>query len=245
MDWEYEPSLDGYVAWVRGYRIRAERDEDPENPFETWDGCWPISVFTDNRIVDYDKTGSLSSPSILARFSDEALVHDQIAIAEILGTTIKELTSWSDEPVERYCHNADLLRDAFTDVAANLSDSSWLKAAAQLLDLLGIPCLLRSVRGYRQRDYAEVLVVATPEARKAFGVTEVKPEDLWAMVDLYAVWAWGDVYGYIVDKPVLDEDGEVEDWEQIDACWGYYGADFAASGLEEAALSAVPGEAAS
>ena len=109
--------------------------------------------------------------------------------------------------------------------------------------LLGIPCYLTTSTGYCQGDWAKVLVVATPEAQAEFGCKEVTEQDLEATADLYGYWAWGDVYGYTLWAPELDEDGEVEDWVQLDgSCWGFYGPDHDKSGLEEAALSDLPDE---
>lgn len=96
--------------------------------------------------------------------------------------------------------------------------------------------------GYRQGDYADLLIVATPEAIEEFGCTDpVTVEDLQSQAKLYGAWAWGDVYGYIVERVFVDpEDDEVYVTEELDSCWGFYGSDFDWSGLEEAAMSAVP-----
>jgi len=264
LSWEYDNSEGHEIAWHNGYRISAVLDDHAENPFEAWDGNWPISVYYDRGWKSYDKIkAGWSLDSVLRRFTDEQLVHDQIAIAKILGTTIREISieyqdlGDDDEP-SNYIRDADVLRDAFERELENKIDGEKSSAGdvwAELYELLGIPCLSATSTGYHQGDYAYVLVVATPEAHKEFGcdytpLTGVQDahvaawweKRLQGTVDLYSAWAWGDVYGYVIEHAVYDEDGEIEDWVEVEhgSCWGYYGSDHAESGLEDAALECVP-----
>lgn len=243
----YDSELGEHVAELRGYRIRAVRDDYPSNPFEDWDCNWPIAVYCDRDIKVYDKVEKgrpIDDP--LARFNNHALVHDQIAIAEALGTDISTITAYRSDKVVKYCRDADLLREGFAEeLREYVERSRYLDVCAELYTILNIPHLLQTSRGYCQGDYAEVLVVATPEAVAEFGCENVTAEDLQGTVDLYSAWAWGDVYGYVVERPTgWDDDGEVTEWEEVEngSCWGYYGADFDKSGLAEAALGAVPDE---
>jgi hypothetical protein len=79
-------------------------------------------------------------------------------------------------------------------------------------------------------------------------VLDAKIKALWekdfeSTVALYGDWAWGNVYGYTIHAPVFDDEGEIEDWTELDdSCWGFYGDDHHDSGLEEQALDAVPDE---
>ena len=67
---------------------------------------------------------------------------------------------------------------------------------------------------------------------------------LHSTAELYRAWAFGDVYGCVVEKradflePGDDPDDFEDAWEEIPdgSCWGFYGSDFGASGLEEAAI---------
>lgn len=244
LDWEYDTTHGCQVAFHNGYMIKAEHDDSPSNPFEDHDGNWPIAVYAGRHGKwMYPKgNGLLSDP--IGAFNDGQLVHDQIAIATALGTTIAQLCidhlSWDPR---KYIRDADMLREAFEAEWQSFEGSKQLEVAAELWNLAGVPALCGQTTGYCQGDWAQVLVVATPEKVKEFGCTDIKPEDLRSTIDLYGHWAWGDVYGYTIWAPVYDEDGEVEDWEQLDgSCWGYYGADHDESGLEEAALSEVPDE---
>ena len=44
-------------------------------------------------------------------------------------------------------------------------------------------------------------------------------------VDTFDQYLRGEVYGYIVERAVIDEDGD-KDWERLDSCWGHYGLDY-------------------
>jgi len=85
---------------------------------------------------------------------------------------------------------------------------------------------------------------------EAYVFDQVSERLLKSTADLYGWWAYGDVFGHIVEKRVIDEDeadpeaDESEQWEELPdgACWGFYGPDHDESGLEESALQSVPDE---
>ena len=253
LSWHYDDNAGCEVAFHNGYRIRAERDDNPDNPFEEWDGYWPIAIYYDGSIEVYEKTKGVPLRDVLRRFNDAQLVHDQHAVATALGYTGKNVVDQlledyfgnPGEPTVRYCRDPEMLRDAVESSIGDVADSKLLNTYEELYKLLGIPCYRTTSRGYSQGDWAEVLVVATPEAVAEFGCTEVTESDLESTADLYSAWAWGDVFGYVIENPIFDEDGEIEDWEDAcdhNSCWGFYGSDHAESGLEEAALECVPDE---
>jgi hypothetical protein len=254
LNWEYDQTHDCEVAFYNGYMIKAERDDDSSNPFEAEDGHWPMLVRNsrERKPKIYDKCSGACLDDPLSRFSDAHLVHDQKALARVLDTDPNTWAGCEQEP-SKWHTDASFLRDAFSDALYEVSGSDLLATYAALYGLLGVPCANTSSRGYSQSDYAELLVVATPEAQRELRSQPadmsdedwkaVLDEDMQTQVELYSAWAWGAVYGYTLWAPVFDEDGEVEDWEQLDdSCWGYYGADHDESGLEEAALAALPEE---
>ena len=255
LDWNYDNALGCEVAYLRGYRIRAEHDTWSPNPFVDWDGNWPIAIYSDGSIEVYEKTKGVPIRDVLSYFNDAHLVIDQKAIAAVLGADRSDLVNhlpdpdgrWADDTLAdppRWITDADALRSWFEDAIGNEDESKLLDTYEQLYKLLGIPCYKTTSRGHCGGDWAEVIVVATPGARAQFGCEEVAESDLESTADLYFAWAWGDVYGYVVEKPVFDEDGDVVDWDDVPdgACWGYYGDDHTKSGLEEAALECVPDE---
>jgi hypothetical protein len=75
-----------------------------------------------------------------------------------------------------------------------------------------------------------------PEDRVKVSLRDVTRRLLKGEAETYGHYLSGEVYGYIVNS--LNDEGESLD-DHIDSCWGYYGDDHEASGLLEAARSAV------
>lgn len=294
LNFSYDTTENCDIAMLRGYRIKAEQDSSPSNPFEDSEGNFPMLVMFDGEIIAGSRSGRQNNScyeipdnlrgqaisTVLWRYSLEQIVHWQVHLAKLLGVTVRGLTEHWDEPTAYVSlDDADALRQELSSVYGDMRASDKLEACAAMHQLLDIHAIVGTTRGYCQGDYAEVLVVATPEAIEKFGINleeiraEVKanldmrvihPDVLGdaaklealieskvaerlcqSQIDLYGDWAWGNVYGYVIQEPVTDEDGEIEDWVEIDSCWGYYGTDHAKSGLAEAALACVPDEPAS
>lgn len=254
LNWVYDDQSAEYRAEHNGYRIRAVRDDDARNPFTDGDCNWPIVVRSGDRhsrdftcYVDGVETKGIECP--IERFNDALILHAQHMIARELGfkDMLACMTSAdSDEPV-KHCRDADAARGAFLAGWEDVADSQKMDIMVALLKMCEIKALSTTVTGYCQGDWADVLVIAAPEAIEKFGCTEVSDADLQATADLYGSWAWGDVYGYIVEREVPDPDPEADEyrereWEEIEdgSCWGFYGSDFDKSGLEDAALECVP-----
>ncbi len=259
LEWEYDRDYNKF-AMYNGYRIRTEFDQAHANPFEEDDGNWPISVRLPDRrssdFKDYDATGQThETRNPLARFGDTMLIHMQVHIAKVLGTTVRDaMQSWFDTvgndgvEVHGYCTDAALLRDVLNHVFdQDIEDGDLFDVCVALYKLLDIPAYTQQVNGCCQGDWAEVLVVAPPEIVEKFGcITPITDEVLKSTAELYGYWAFGDTWAYVIERPIeVDEDGDVTEWEQIeDGCGGtYFGSDHDESGLTEGALDAVPDEA--
>lgn len=269
LSFDYDPRGNEQIAYYGGdcddapYRVRAVQDESPENPFTAWDGHWPMIVDYQDRghnFTEYDKAPGASVDNPLARFSDGQLIRYQGAICEALGDiycgwTGKRVSVESDlaehkrdyrgEYVKGREGMAALLRDYFSEALSNVADSDRLEVLSSLYDILNIPNLCTSSHGYSQGDYAELLIVATPEAAAQFGWKGKRPleqarADMKGQAKLYGAWAWGDVFGYIVERAPHDPEqrDDSDAWEEIDSCWGFYG-DPEESGLSEQALGAI------
>lgn len=235
LSWDFDNDLGCEVAMHNGYRIKAVRDDDASNPFEDHDGHWPMVALYDSSLKEYDKAPGVAVNSPFLRFNDHLLVLLQKHIAKVIN--------WTEH---RWCKDPDTLRENMEPWFAESAYTSTLDEWGGLYDVLGIPNLRYTSRGYCQGDWAELLIVATPEA-----VAEHRPDatpeelkaDMESQAKLYDAWAWGDVYGYVIEQPCeWDEDGDPTDWEEIadGSCWGYYGDDHDKSGLEEQALSSIP-----
>lgn len=214
----------------RDHQIEIHRDFDPSNPFEDWDCEVPILV----AYLDHARY-NLKSYGV-----DEHLPHlDRIVVAAHWRDILSELNLRSDwqgllsfargdarygrsgEPLDR------LLAYEFEDHFNGLNVEGKLELLERVYGWLGITAVLGSTTGYCQGDYAEVLAVATPEWIEKVGAPadSLKRQCEYA-IKLYGYWAWGDVYGYIIDG-----DG--------DSCWGFYGDDHEESGLLEQAQNAI------
>lgn len=253
LNWEYQNNGEQH-AMHNGYRIRAVIDQSPGNPIEDWDCNWPIAVMspdTGYKFVSYPEGDRIEDP--LVRFTDEQLVFNQVHIAKALGfdyvgPMLEQYESECEHIHTRWTTDASLLRDAADLAFVEHDNSGFLDICAQLYALLDIPTWCGTVHGYSQGDWADVLVVGSPEATFS-NTAPPTADDLKATADLYAAWAFGDVYGYIVEKPLgcamhlladdPDEWAEVE-WMEVDSCWSFYGSDFEVSGLEASAMARVP-----
>jgi len=207
LSWDFDNDLGCEVATHNGYRIKAVRDDNASNPFEDWDGNWPIAIYYDGSIKVYEKTKGAPLRDVLSRFNDAQLVFNQKHIEKLLRAERIDLhmhgIDWDeDASPPKWVTDGAALRSWFEDAIGNEYDSKVLDIYEELYKLLGVPCYKTTSRGYCQGDWAEVLVVATPEAVAEFGCKEVAESDLEGTADLYSAWAWGDVFGYVIEKPV-------------------------------------------
>lgn len=258
------PGSNDAIAYYNGddetaqYRVVVEHDDCPENPFESWDGHWPMIVDYYDRRHNFRTYDSAPGPAIdkpLDRYSDGQIIRHQKAIAAALGGNnaryYNTLTGdYSRTMAEQFADDvadyradfdtmADCKRYLFEQALEAISDSDKLEALAALYDIIGIPALCTSSHGYSQGDYAELLIVATPEAQAQFGwkpnsrTMEQFKSDMEAQAALYSAWAWGDVYSYSIER----RDGE--EWCWLDCCAGFYGYDHEKSGLAEQAIASL------
>lgn len=242
LNFTFSSSANEERAEYKGLRVRAVQDESPCNPFTDHDGHWPMIVRYDGSFTEYDKLPGPCVDDPFARFTDGQLIHDQLAIAGVFATTVGDALSIQDldDRDVKYCRDADKLRDAFVDLLSEERDSDKLELYAALYRLAGIEAVCGSSTGHSQGAYAEVLVVGTPEAVAMFGTDgDQIVRSLSSQINLYSAWAWGDVYGYVVEEVEYDEDGDETDARELSSCYGYFGTDHAESGLEESARYAV------
>lgn len=244
LDWDYDASarVPTYRTTYRGVTILAHHDCSAENPFTAW-GCEPPTLVYQGRregFSDYSD-GAIHQP--LKAMSDGAVSRHWRAIAKALGITESDHESEAREHAKGRGHlwgysavtslaaiRRDLFETALDDACRYGSGTDYLETLAALWRLAGCAAETWGSNGYSQSDWAEGLSVATPEWAAKVGAPRATHErQLKAAGKLWGAWAWGDVYGYVIETP--DDDG--------DSCWGYYGDDFEESGLAEAARDAV------
>lgn len=233
LSFEYDASRESEIATYGALTIRAVRDDSPANPFTDWDCEPPLAVWYDGSLTEYDDSGTIAAP--LADVSDSWINRHWRAVAAVVEISLDAMAADQKERGSGY-PLADWRRDTLAEALADMrpsryggSGADYLTAIAKLWEMRGVEALDSCSRGYSQGDYADVLAVALPSwAKKAGAPKASHARQLESAVALYGAWAWGDVYGYVIEGP---------DGETLDSCWGYYGADHDESGLAEAAES--------
>ena len=87
------------------------------------------------------------------------------------------------------------------------------------------------------------VIYATPTRIEELGVPlESVKQQLRGEIETYDQYVTGDVYGFTRFKMVTCETCKHEEEEHIDSCWGFFGHDYKASGLLEAAGVENPDE---
>lgn len=214
---------------MKKYRIKIVRDEFAENPFEAWD-CEPELMYDSSGRYDHIVT-DVSEGRILEAIKDKATAEIVLSNKEEI-CDILEISSEFDKDYTK----EEIADEILYEIDSRLS----VKQYAALCELLKIPHLRYDSRGYSQGDYADVLLVATDKFFEDTGCDRDKVDDiLEGSRKLFDAWAWGDVYGFEVEKAtemvrLTREDFDtgkfenVEDdieWDYHDSCFGFYGED--------------------
>lgn len=248
LEFDYDSRANESVALVgESFRVRMIQDSHPSNPFEEWDGHWPMRERHDRATAEY---GDTAFPCPFDYMRNGQIIRWQSAIESALGdyvsngwhswTFAQEKAEWLESNRACYATKGDALRDFYKESLGNVAESDSFDTLESLFRIAGIECLNTCSTGYCQGHYSELLIAAAPEAMEKFGWNPRQRKDKAAIAKdmagqarLYGAWAWGDVYGFAVETLING------DWEELDSCWGFYGNDATESGLEEAALSSI------
>ena len=206
----------------------------PANPFEDWD-CNPDIV---TLIPGYGGSSSFTTygetePAYLPDLNREQI---KAHVADILIVTNSDslmhlISEHATDYRRNYSTSVDAINDALQSFYGCESGSDKLDMLGEVYQWCGVVTLNTCVTGYSQGQYADLLIVASEEFLERTGCEISKPEDLQSYADLYASWAFGDVYGYTV----TDNNGDDSDL----SCWEFYGLDHGESGLLESATSEI------
>lgn len=229
---------------INGFRIYAVQDISLENPFENWDCNPPLLTFYERYLNGY-ANGKNDKYAVT--------VHDFLPLLSL--KKCKEIFAdlAGDEDAKRYSKEYGNARDGLAEYVSRegLANPSYWSEAKQYFSLLEelanaakIPCYYGERNGYSQGDSVLIFVALTPATIKAWGnspawVKEHGAKSAEATVDLYAAWAFDDVYKYEIFKVIFGDDGEEREDDTGESCWCYYGTDHEKSGLHEAARDAV------
>lgn len=245
LDFEWHESRRGgeYRAEAGGFIVKAIRDESPESPWDAWDGQPPLIVYYDRSL---EEKGDVPNP--LADMSDSFIARHWRALCKIFDQA-------PDAAQERkadygYFRIADAKRELLDEWLDEIKPSrysghrgDYMTALGELCELRGWPSLSTSSRGYSQGDYAELLLIFSPAYAKEIGAAWPRSakakaeacERLKGDAKLWSAWARGDVYGFVIES---DDESPLPP-DVIDSCWGFYGDNFAESGLAEAAAESL------
>lgn len=245
LDFEWHDSRNGgeYRAEVGGFIVKAIRDESAESPWEAWDGQPPLIVYYDRSL---DEKGDVPNP--LAGMSDSFIARNWRALCKIFDQAPDAAQERkADYDFERI---ADAKRELLDEWLEEIKPSrysghagDYMTALGELCELRGWPVLSTSSHGYSQGDYAELLLIFSPDYAKAIGAKWPRTkaakaearERLKSDAKLWGAWAWGDVYGFVIEP---SDDSELPG-DCLDSCFGFYGDDFTESGLAEAAAESL------
>ena len=210
------------------YRIKIWQDECAECPFESWDGEPDLMYESGrNNCTDY-------SNGNIVEFIKQFPTNNQIIKHQ------KQLCEILDIDHEYLCER-ELTKDEKADeIRWEITTDRAINELTQLCEVFKIPHHNYTSTGYSQSDWADVLIVLTDEFYLKTGADRRNAKDiLIGTVKLFDAWAWGDVYGFTVEKAVemvkltredfnegkfenVDDDLE---WEDVDSCGGFYGED--------------------
>lgn len=245
LNFEWHDSRNGgeYRAEVSGFIVKAIRDESAESPWDAWDGQPPLIVYYDRSL---DEKGDVPNP--LADMTDSFIARHWRSLCKIFDQSPDAAKEHkSDYGYERIADAKRELLDEWLDEIKPSRYSghagNYMTALGELCELRGWPSLSTSSHGYSQGDYAELLLIFSPAYAKEIGATwprsaKAKAEArkrLESDAKLWGAWAWGDVYGFVIESA----DGTELPGDFLDSCFGFYGDDFAWSGLAEAAAESL------
>lgn len=219
-------------------------DESPGNPWEDWDCNPPLLAYSDQSLTPYGEEVRAGDLLDLIPKRKFALRTARQEILEACGIDPEDFAmerkNWDGKP-------QDTARNAIAELigrgwAGNLdkggSYNDYFSALETLAGFAKVPTYRGTARGCCQGDWSELLLFAMP-ADKDTRFNGADPVgSLKASFDLWESWAWGDVYGYVLE----DADGEELEYPDGDgatSCWGFYGSNHTKSGLIEDATSAA------
>lgn len=237
LNFDYDDKRNASVAYVPGFRVTAELDSDARNPWKDMDCLAPLVTYSDRSVTEY---GDMPDP--IAAMSDSFInrhwreLCDIFDMPESEARVLKRAYSYN-------CGIAEVKRDLLNEWLGNEGERDTMRIKGELFDLLGWPTLSTTSRGYSQGDWAELLLVYTPAHAAACGIKFPRSAkakaaalaDLESTADLWGYWAWGNVYGAVIEA----WDGKKVIGDPLDSCWGFYGDEYAESGLAEYAESEI------
>jgi len=209
----------------KGFEIEIHQDSDYQNPFEDWDGEFPL-MYDGGRNMGSDDYSKGDIDNYLKYYlSDNQITKHMSKVLKMIELPKQDFDS--DYPSGEWTKSER--RGVLWEKLADWITES-LDNRASFCAEFGIKYYCGSSSGYSQGDWAEVFICWTPEFAKITGheYKDVTDEGLKGTKKLFDSWAWGDVYGY-----------NIEEVPGHNSCWGFYGDDIEKNGLMEVARNCI------
>lgn len=254
LHFEYQPETGNHEADVyigeTLYKVVERPDDSADNPWEAWDNQPPIVAYG-GRNYNFRSGGAEDPPT--NRLTRQQIIDNHEALEQIIRDenthrywTEEEAAEFNlleyvlgDKRIEfgtyAYSYTVDeMVQDSLDEYLSGSMDGDMLDRMAEVWGWMGVPTLRKTLTGYSQGDWVEVLLAATPNWVEQTGI---KPDDidkaLESAADVFGAYMFGDVYGCEIVRIEVDEDGEVIGEDFVDSCWGFYGSDHEKSGLAD------------
>lgn len=243
-----------FQAHGQKVRIQFFKDLEPAEPWDD-DGAVPLVAYDgDRRSSFYTEPArgyELLHPWQL--FTDRQIKRHLARIVELCPAE-----SWGGRPVYDDPRSFDrFIREEYPHLSLREARREWLdsyfgdgetgrgrlETIAEFWRLLGVPVMVKETRGYSQGDWRLLMIVAHPDAVKAWGFRNMAaylkacPNDLKAAFSDYGAWLWGDVIGYRA-QPIDPEEFAADDLDpatvtagdlnalhycgDVETCWGFF-----------------------
>jgi hypothetical protein len=193
-------------------------DSDPTNPFTDWDGEPPL-MFSSGRnagVTDYSNGAILET--IQETATDGRIIRHSAKILDILGSSFEYYED--DTKEDKIDHIKDEINNA------------TVEELGELCELFKLPYKQYTSSGYSQGDWAEVLILLTPEFYETTGCKpEHQQQNLEGTAELFNQWAWGDVYGFRIYEETTCQCCEETTKKETDSCYSFFGTDFENNGM--------------
>lgn len=209
-----------YVAQVGRYTVRIKQQSYAESPWDAWDCNAPFVRAGDRQgdAPEYsrDFPDALDLYSLINRAQLKKVCRE---LAQMLASEVdSEYT-----PVKLYheareslgYYQAQDLAITMHEIAIDmLYARNPLPAWEAGFSAMGWDYLNTCSQGYSQGDYVDILFVLPQRLLAQWGIREGTESDaLDHARKLWGYWAWGDVYGFVIETP---------DGEHVDSCFGFY-----------------------
>jgi len=210
----------------KGFEIEIHLDSDYANPFDDWDGEFPLMYKGGRNMGEKDFSNGDIDRYLCNYLSDNQITRHMSKILTLIEYWKGDFDRYYPLGEWTKSERQDILKDKLCDWINKSLDNR-----ASFCSEFGIKHYHDSSTGYSQGDYADVFICWTPEFGKITGheYEDVTDKGLKGTKKLFDAWAWGDVYGY-----------NIEDLKHgLGSCWGYYGDDMEENGLIEAARNDI------